>query len=95
MFGLIAKITCVEGGREDLINILLEGTSDMPGNVSYNIAEDQEDKNIIWITEVWDSQASQENSLKLDSVQNAIGQARPLIAGMSRIATTSPIVRTA
>ena len=34
MYGLIGKITAKDGQREDLINILLEGTKDMPGCLS-------------------------------------------------------------
>lgn len=93
MFGLIVKITSVDGERDNLMSILQNGTANMPGNISYTIAKDQENHNDIWITEVWDSQASQEASIELASVQDAIGKGRPLIAGMSRIATTTPLAR--
>lgn len=43
------------------------------------------------MTEVWDSQASHEASLKLQSVKDAIAKARPLIAGFADRAVTTPV----
>ncbi|MBE0410657.1 MAG: antibiotic biosynthesis monooxygenase, partial [Anaerolineales bacterium] len=43
MFGLIGKITAVSGKREELISILLAGSVDMPGCLSYIIARDTAD----------------------------------------------------
>ena len=91
MYGLIAKMTAVEGKRDELSDILLEGLKDMPGNISYVVANDSANPNDLWITEVWVDKAAHENSLKLPSVQSAIGAGRPLIAGMERIAETQPI----
>ncbi len=91
MYGLIGKMNAVEGQRDRLVGILLEGMSGMPGCQSYVIAHDPDDETGIWVTEVWDSQESHEASLKLSSVQNAIEKGRPLIAGMTRIATTVPV----
>lgn len=88
MYGLIATITAVPDQRDALIQILLRGTSDMPGCVSYEIAEDAEDPDRIWITEVWTDQASHDASLQLPAVQAAIATGRPLISGMRQVATT-------
>lgn len=95
MYGLIVKITSVVGERDKLMSILHDGTLNMPGNISYNIAKDQGNDNDIWITEIWDNKESQEASVQLPSVQNAISLGRPLITEMSRVAITSPMVRTA
>ena len=91
MYGLIGKFTAVDGKRDDLIAILLEGTKAMPGCLSYIIAKDAGDANAIWITEVWDSAESHAASLSLPAVQAAIAKGRPLIAGMTPIAATNPI----
>jgi len=91
MYGLIGKMNAAAGQRDRLIAILLEGVSGLPGCQSYIIARDPDDETAIWITEVWDSQASHEASLKHPSVQEAIAKGRPLIAGMTRIATTTPV----
>lgn len=90
MYGLIGKFTAQDGQRDALIEILLEGMANMPGCFSYVVARDPEDANAIWITEVWDNADSHRASLELPSVQQAIARGRPLIAGMERIAETSP-----
>lgn len=91
MYGLIGKFTAVDGQREALIEILLEGMADMPGCHSYVVARDPADANAIWITEVWDSAELHRASLELPAVQQAIARGRPLIAGMDRIAETAPV----
>ena len=91
MYGLIGKMTAVAGQRDALAAILLDGTQAMPGCLSYVIARDPADDNALWITEVWDSQASHKASLSLPSVQAAIAKGRPLIAGFSNRVETVPI----
>jgi quinol monooxygenase YgiN len=91
MYGLIGKMNVVSGQRDALIAILLEGVEAMPGCMSYIIAMDPSDTDAIWITEVWDSQASHEASLSLPSVQQAIARGRPLIAGFSERIITEPV----
>ena len=91
MFGLIGKMTAVEGKREELIAIMLAGVVNMPGCLNYIIAKDPSDESAIWITEVWDIKASHEASLSLPSVKETIAKARPLIAGFSDRVVTSPV----
>jgi len=91
MYGLIGKINTNSGQRDALIAILLEGTDKMPGCLSYIVAKDPADENAIWITEVWDSKTSHEASLKLPSVQRAIGRGKPLIAGFGSQTVTEPV----
>jgi quinol monooxygenase YgiN len=81
MYGLIGKMLAVEGRREALMQVLMDGVSGMPGCLSYIIARDPSDPEAIWITEVWESKASHEASLRLPSVQQAIAAGRPMIAG--------------
>jgi quinol monooxygenase YgiN len=91
MYGLIGKIRCVPGKRDALIDILATGTAGMPGCLSYVIARDSADADAIWVTEVWDSATSHKASLSLTSVQHAIGQGRPLIAGFGERFETEPV----
>lgn len=91
MYGLIGKMTAVEGKRDELVAILLAGVSGMPGCLSYIVATDRADPNAIWITEVWDSKASHDASLALPSVKDAIAKGRPLIAGFATGTVTTPI----
>ena len=81
MFGLIGKMRAQPGKRDALLGILLEGTDAMPGCLNYVVARDPADADAIWITEVWVDAASHKASLALPSVQAAIAEARPMIAG--------------
>ena len=90
MYGLIGKFIATDGKRDELIGYLLEGLRDMPGCLSYIVASDPADANAIWVTEAWSDADSHKASLALPQVQAAIQKARPLIAGMERIAETQP-----
>lgn len=90
MYGLIGQMKVVPGQRDALIDILLGGTDAMPGCLSYVIAADPADPDVIWITEVWDSEDSHQASLSLPSVQQAIAKGRALIAGFGQRVVTSP-----
>lgn len=81
MYGIIGQMTATDGNREKLIEILLNGTKDMPGCRLYAIAADTSDMVSIWITEIWDSEESHQASLQLPSVQAAIVEGKPMIAG--------------
>ena len=91
MYGLIGKMTSVPGARDALISILLDGVAGMPGCLSYVVAHDPTDPDAIWITEVWESQASHAASLALPAVKDAIMRGRPLIAGMDPHIETVPV----
>ncbi len=91
MYGLIGKMTAQAGERGALAAILLEGLTGMPGCLSYVVAEDPTDPDVLWITEAWENQDAHRASLSLPSVQAAIAKGRPLIAGMETLAETRPI----
>jgi quinol monooxygenase YgiN len=91
MYGLIGKMLTVEGKRDEVLDILLKATGRMPGCHSYIVAKDLTDANAIWITEVWDTKESHDTSLSLPAVKEAIGKARPLIAGFGDSFTTNPV----
>ncbi|WP_282009660.1 putative quinol monooxygenase [Brevundimonas aveniformis] len=91
MYGLIGKMLAQAGQRDALAAIMLTNTQDMPGCLSYIVANDPTDENAIWITEVWTDQASHHASLQLPQVQEAIRQARPIIAGFGERFETQPL----
>jgi quinol monooxygenase YgiN len=91
MYGMIVKLTAASGQRESLISILLTGTGEMSGCLSYIVAKDFSDENTIWITEIWDSKASHDASLSLPSVQSAIAKAKPMIAVFGTPVVTTPV----
>lgn len=91
MYGLIGKMKAVPGQRDALIAILLEGIQSMPGCLSYVVAKDTNDPDALWITEVWDSEASHKASLSLPTVRGAIERAKPIIAGFGDYFVTEPV----
>jgi quinol monooxygenase YgiN len=90
-YGIIGKMIAIPGKRHELANILIEGVAGMPGCLSYVVANDLSDEDALWITEVWESQSKHNDSLKLESVRNAISKGRPLIAGFGERYETQPV----
>jgi len=90
MYGLIGQIKVKKGSRDQLIDILLKGTQEMPGCIQYIISKDVSDEQSIWISEIWESKKDHENSLKLAEVQEAIGKGRNLIDGFGERIETEP-----
>ena len=91
MYGMIGKITATPGQRDALAKLLLGGSGTMPGCLSYVVSEDLADPDALWVAEAWDSKESHAASLSLPAVRDAIGKARPLIAGFSTAAELKPI----
>ena len=91
MYGLIGRFKAVPGARDELVGILLEGISGMPGCLSYIVATDPADEVSIWITEVWENAESHRGSLGLPAVQQAISRAKPLIASFEEHVETRPV----
>lgn len=91
MFGLIGKMRAHPGKRDELISLLLKGTTAMPGCRNYVVAKDPADADIVWISEVWDDESSHKASLSLPEVKATIAEARPLIAGFESSVRTQPV----
>ena len=51
MYGLIGKMTAQPGHRDELVRVLIEGVSGLPGCLSYIVALDPLEPEVIWITE--------------------------------------------
>jgi quinol monooxygenase YgiN len=84
VYGRYGTIIATPGNRDALLAILVEAASasdTMPGCRSYIVGAVLDDPNAIAVIEVWDEKASHEASLKLETVRETIGRARPLIAG--------------
>lgn len=91
MHGLIGKMVARPGSRDALAAIILSGTGDMPGCLSYVVAKDPRDADALWITEVWDTADSHQASRSLPSVRDTIARAQPLIASFGDGVTSEPI----
>jgi len=91
MYGLIGKLIAAPGQRAVLMAVLLESVGEMPGCLSYIVAEDTAEVDVIWVTEVWDSAAGHAASLSLPAVLAAIARGRPLMAGFGDRIVTTPV----
>ena len=91
MYGLIAKLTMLPGRRDEMIAILSESAANMPGCLSYVVAKDAGDENVLWVTEVWDSVTGHDASLSLAQVKSAIPRARAIVANFAKVAITNPV----
>lgn len=91
MYGRISEIVAVPGERDALAEILLENAGEMPGCLSYVVAADAEDSDVLWVTEVWESEKKHEASVSLPAVRDAMERGRPLIAEFGETVITAPL----
>ena len=94
MYGLIVKLTSAPRRRDELITLMGgEDSHTISGCLSFIVAEDAADEDVLWITEVWDSKSAHEESLKLPPVRESLVDADNLIANYQKVATTQPVKR--
>ncbi len=87
-FGLYGKIIAQAGQRDALVLVLLEAAAALehvPGCELYIVNTSPTEPDVVWVTEVWNSQADHQASLTRDEVKALIQRGRPLIAGGERI----------
>jgi quinol monooxygenase YgiN len=86
-YGLHGNLKATPGNGKQLADLLLEAAdlvSNAKGFAMYMVSLDAEDKDIVVVTEVWDSKEDHDNSLKSEAVKALIGKAMPLLAGMPK-----------
>jgi quinol monooxygenase YgiN len=84
-YGLFGAILATPGKRDELVGYLLQASrllEQEPGCVHYLVGT-SEHPDAVWISEVWTDQAAHDRSLESVDIRELIGQAQPLIAGMS------------
>lgn len=90
-YGLIGKLTAMQGERETLLSILLEAATAMEQEAAceaYRVSASLDDAIIVY--EVWASADAHQQSLALPATKQLINQAKPILAGVERIATFEP-----
>jgi len=92
MYGLIVKLTAAPGRRNDLITMLGgDDSHTIPGCLSFIVAEDNTDPDILWVTEVWESQTAHETSLSAPAADDRFKDACTILIGHQKVATTAPV----
>ena len=82
---LHGNLTAKPGQEEKLVEILLQASKrvkDSKGCRFYTISIDPNIKENIWVTEIWDSKADHNNSLKDEKTRELILMAMPLLNRM-------------
>jgi quinol monooxygenase YgiN len=78
------KLIAKQGQRDALAAILLAdetGLASMPGCRVYLVMAGEQEPDVVYVTEVWDSKEAHRASLALPGVKAAIARATPLMAG--------------
>jgi quinol monooxygenase YgiN len=91
MYGLIGSFSAHAGKRDELIALMTQSVGDMPGCLSYVVAKDPSDPDLIWITEVWDTAESHKASVTIPLVAETIKKAMPLIKSFGQHTQTIPV----
>jgi quinol monooxygenase YgiN len=92
VYGLIVKLTATAGRRAELIDVLGGDNSQaISGCLSFVSAEDNDDDDVLWVTEVWASEASHKASLELPPSKSGLPPIETLVAGYERVAVTKPV----
>ena len=92
MYGLIVKLTSVPGRRAKLIDVLGgDDSHTIAGCLSFITAEDTANTDVLWVTEVWESEASHKASLQLPPSKSGLPPVETLVARHETIAVTRPV----
>ena len=94
MFGLYIKFRTHAGQRDALIDLLLKAANtsrESDGCYLYVVNSAPDDPEVVWVTEVWRSQADQEASLADEATKALITSARPLIAEVAQRIEVVPL----
>tara|TARA_R100000935_G_C2833621_1_gene166688 strand:- start:371 stop:685 length:315 start_codon:yes stop_codon:yes gene_type:complete len=82
-YGISVKFKSTNANRDKLASILLKASelvSSAKGCQMYLVSLDNEDPDIIWTTEIWDTKEDHDESLNVIGVKELIAQAMPFFS---------------
>lgn len=94
-YGLHGKLKAKEGEGDTLAEILVQASklvSHAKGCHLYMVSRDTQEKESVWVTEVWDSKADHDQSLSIEGVRELISQAIPILAGQPEKGTELEVI---
>lgn len=83
-YGRIGALKAKTGRRQELVDILLEGSEkvkELGTCQQYLVGKDRSNPNLVWISEIWNSKSDHTASLKNEEVRTLIEKALPIIDG--------------
>jgi quinol monooxygenase YgiN len=82
-YGYIGSMRVRDGHREAVVDTLVSGAERLRaiGCQVYAVCTADDDENVVWVTEVWDSKEQHDASLQLPETQAAIATVMPLLTG--------------
>ncbi|AGZ44344.1 putative quinol monooxygenase [Actinoplanes friuliensis] len=82
-FGYLATMRTKPGHRDDVVKILVSGEDGLraAGCRLYAVGVSDDDPDLIWINEIWESEQHHAASLQLPETRAAIAQAMPMLTG--------------
>jgi quinol monooxygenase YgiN len=83
LYGLFGKLDAVEGKRDALAENLLRVADLMksvPGCLLYVVNTSETEPSSVWVTEIWQDEATHGASLSMPGVRDLVKAAMPLLA---------------
>jgi quinol monooxygenase YgiN len=93
MHGLIGKFTAQSGQRDRLVKLMYGDGEPLPGLLSFVIAQDPADADVVRITELWEDKESHTLSLQIPKIKASIAEAMPLIKSFDLNVETTPVLQ--
>jgi quinol monooxygenase YgiN len=84
-YALINKMTAKPGKRDEVLKIMLESGAAFDDNehcILYVVSKDKKDENVLWVQDVWTDEASHQEAMGDEAMQQYVKQAMPLLEGM-------------
>ena len=82
-FANVGTLGTVPGRRDEVVSILTRPSAELGkvGCLLYEVGVNDDRPDTVFVAELWTSAEAHRASLRLDSVQAAISEARPLLSG--------------
>jgi len=87
-YAMFGKLTAHPGKRGELASLMLESgetLEGMEGCIYYILHEAEDEPDVLWVTELWESKEAHAASLKDEKVLAVIQRCRHLIAGAEAV----------
>ncbi len=82
-FANVGALGAIPGRRDDLVAILTRPSPELgkAGCLQYEVGVNDETPDLVYVSELWESEEAHQASLQLPSVRAAIEEAMPLLSG--------------